>query len=184
MKLRGNRDYSLVESRFHAHHSLPHDVSRASRTGLRFRIPGFRSYCCALFLIPASPRNPRVIISKRSRRRLGRRSRAQLWDEVLSHPGRISGAKPRSLLRMILSGRGAERRRSSLHRGAMLTGSEASFLRGLQSEDPGRSLDRRRAYLLASIRRSLRSVSTRKKAIQFLGPVERSERRCRIWCPL
>ena len=101
MKLRGNRDYSLVE--FRSNLINPCRVMTGSEMdGLRFAYPGFASYCCALHLYRQTP-EARDHSLEEITATLGRRSRAQLWDEVLLILAGLwndTGA----LLRMILSG--------------------------------------------------------------------------------
>ena len=81
MKLRGNRDYSLVE--FRSQLINPCRVMTGSELdGLRFAYPGFASYCCALHLYRQTP-EARDHSLEEITATLGRRSRAQLWDEVL-----------------------------------------------------------------------------------------------------
>ena len=128
MSLRGNRDYSLVDFRTQLINPC-RMMAAGDEDGLRFAYPGFRSYCCALYLYRQTPESA-TVSSKRSPPTSGRRSRAQLWEEVLlilaglwNDTGSLAAHDP--------VGRGAQRRRPALYRGAMFAGSEAGICHGL-----------------------------------------------------
>jgi hypothetical protein len=167
MKLRGNRDYSLVE--FRSHLIVPcRMMAPSEQDGLRFAYPGFRSYCCALFLYrqPAETRERHL---EEITATLGRRSRAQLWEEVLLI---LAGfwSDTGTLLRMILSGVALSEGDQIYIAARCLQEARQAFGGGSSDEPVVRSIVS--ALIYRSHPRSLRSISTRRKAIEFLGPLK------------
>ena len=143
-------------------------MAGSDEDGLRFAYPGFRSYCCALYLYRQTP-EVRDRLLEEITATLGRRSRAQLWEEVLLILAGLwndTGA----LLRMILSGVALSEGDHLYIAARCLQEARQAFATG-SSEDPTvRSVVSGLIY--RSHPRSLRSVSTRKKAIQFSGPLK------------
>jgi hypothetical protein len=167
MNLRGNRDYSLVD--FRTQLINPCRVMAGSdEDGLRFSYPGFRSYCCALYLYRQTP-EIRDRLLEEITATLGRRARAQLWEEVLlilAGMWNDTGA----LLRMILSGVALSEGDHLYIAARCLQEARQAFATGSSDDPTVRSVISGLIY--RSHPRSLRSVSTRKKAIQFLGPLK------------
>lgn len=168
MHMRGNRDYSLVE--FRAHLINPCRMMAASEEdGLRFTYPGFRSYCCALYLYRLAPdeRDQRL---EEITATLGRRSRAQLWEEVLLILSGMWEATD-ALVRMILSG-------VALNEGDQLYIAARCLQEARQAFPNASSSDETvinsivSALIYRSHPRSLRPISIRKKSIRFLGPLK------------
>ena len=167
MRLRGNRDYSLVE--FRSHLIAPcRMMAPSEQDGLRFAYPGFRSYCCALFLY-RQPAETRERYLEEITATLGRRSRAQLWEEVLLI---LAGfwSDTGTLLRMILSGVALSEGDQIYIAARCLQEARQAFGGGSSDEPVVRSIVS--ALIYRSHPRSLRSISSRRKAIQFLGPLK------------
>lgn len=166
MRLRGNRDYSLVDFRSQLINPC-RVMAPGDEDGLRFAYPGFRSYCCALYIYRRPPEERERILEEITAT-LGRRARAQLWEEVLLILSGLWNDTDR-LLRMILSG-------VALGDGDQIY-IAARCLQEAKQAFPERSWDDNivrsivRTLIYRSQPRSLRSVSARRKAIQFLGPL-------------
>ena len=167
MSLRGNRDYSLVD--FRTQLINPCRVMAAGdEDGLRFAYPGFRSYCCALYIYRQSPAIRDRLLEEITAS-LGRRSRAQLWEEVLLILAGLWNDTG-SLLRMILSGVALTEGDHLYIAARCLQEARQAFATGSSDDPMIRSVVG--ALVYRSHPRSLRSVSTRRKAIQFLGPLK------------
>jgi hypothetical protein len=170
MSLRGNRDYSLVDFRTQLINPC-RMMAAGDEDGLRFAYPGFRSYCCALYL-HRQPLDVRDRLLEEITATLGRRSRAQLWEEVLLILAGLWNDTG-SLLRMILSGVALSEGDHLYIAARCLQEARQAFATGSSDDPMVRSVVS--ALIYRSHPRSLRSVSTRKKAIQFLGPLKEAK---------
>jgi hypothetical protein len=143
-------------------------MAPADEDGLRFAYPGFRSYCCALYIYRQLPAVRERLLEEITAT-LGRRARAQLWEEVLLI---LAGLwdETHTLLRMILSG-------VALSEGDQIFIAARCLQEARQagsSVDCDNPMERSiiSTLIYRSHPRSLRSVSARKKAIHFLGPLK------------
>ena len=74
MRMRGNRDYSLVDFRSQLINPC-RIMAPGDEDGLRFAYPGFRSYFCALYIYRKPPAERERILEEITAT-LGRRARA------------------------------------------------------------------------------------------------------------
>ncbi|HYI95406.1 MAG TPA: CHAT domain-containing protein, partial [Bryobacteraceae bacterium] len=167
MRMRGNRDYSLVDFRSQLIHPC-RIMTPGDEDGLRFAYPGFRSYFCALYIY-RKPAAERERILEEITATLGRRARAQLWEEVLLILAGLWG-ETNTLLRMILSGVALSDGDQIYIAARCLQEAKQAFPSGSLDDPLVRSIVG--ALIYRSQPRSLRSVSARRKAIQFLGPLK------------
>ncbi len=167
MRMRGNRDYSLVDFRSQLINPC-RIMAPGDEDGLRFAYPGFRSYFCALYIYRKPPAERERILEEITAT-LGRRARAQLWEEVLLI---LAGlwSETNTLLRMILSGVALGDGDQTYIAARCLHEAKQAFPSGSLDDPVVRSIVS--ALIYRSQPRSLRSVSARKKAIQFLGPLQ------------
>ena len=163
--LRGNRDYNMVEFREQLIEAGV--LSPSGEDGLRFSYPGFRTYCSARYLLGRSDSERRALLENMTAS-LGRKARADWWCETLFLLAGLWNQTP-DLLRLILSG-------SPLHEGEQLY-IAARCLQEAREAFPESTPDTAledsiiNGLIYTSHPLSLRSVSARKKVLEFLGPL-------------
>jgi hypothetical protein len=168
-ELRGNRDYPLFGFLNEVIDSC-NILASVSEEGIGFNYPGFRSYCAASYIQCQDEQQKRTLLEDITAQ-LGRQSRAENWRETLYIlAGLWDGTAP--LLSMILSG-------SLLHQGEQLyiaarclQEARLRFNGPCSGEPIVRSIV---GSLLQVASPGLRSVATRNKAIQHLGPLREPE---------
>lgn len=170
VKLRGNRDYSLVEFRSQLIQQS-RMMAPGGEDGLRFAYPGFRSYSCAQYLCRQKDEVRHQCLEEITAT-LGRRSRAQLWEEVLLILAGLWG-DTEALLRLILSGVALSEGDQVYIAARCLQEARQAFPKASNDSPVVRSIVSTLMY--RSHPRSLRSVSARKKAIQYLGPLKEAQ---------
>ncbi|HLH03561.1 MAG TPA: CHAT domain-containing protein [Bryobacteraceae bacterium] len=167
-KLRGNRDYPLSNFLSDIIESC-NVLAYIGEDGIGFNYPGFRAFCAAEYLLNL-PEEQRTFHLEEITAQLGRQSRANLWCETLYILAGLWKETTR-LLRMILSG-------SLLYQGDQLfiavrclQEARLSFLKDAPRSD-SRIVQSIVGSLLQQISPiGLRSVTSRIKAIDHLGPL-------------
>ncbi len=166
-RLRGNRDYPLFDFLASMIDSC-NILASTGRNEVGFNYPGFRSYCCAGYLLALPDRDRRYALEEITSQ-LGRQSRAERWSETLFV---LAGlwSDTSTLLSMILSG-------SLLHEGDQMFIAARCLQEARLAFDgqPGSEDPMVRSIIGALIRRastmSLGSAHSRAKAISYLGPL-------------
>jgi hypothetical protein len=164
-ELRGNRDYPLFGFLTDMIVSC-NILASISEEGVGFNYPGFRAYCAAEYLASQSDTRRRFLLEDITAQ-LGRQSRAEIWRETLYIlAGLWDGTA--ELLSMILSG-------SLLHQGEQLYIAARCLQEArLRFQGPGSEEPIVRSMVGSLVQVAgpgLRSVATRNKAIQHLGPL-------------